>query len=250
MEKRTLLQMINDVAGSCDYETVSAVSETPESEQIARIIRNEYSKLMDRDDWPHLNLMTELTGLADVTRPNFMQVPDGVATVKSIWYDVTETGDTDKTQREITFYENPDDFLNIIYTRNTGDSNVTVFDTAEAVPIWTLTDTMPTFCTTFDDDIIIFDAYDSSEDTTMQASKSIIEGLRDSAWSNTDSFTPTMPVGMFSMFVSKCKIIANEQLRQISLPTEARDFQIALNRQSRNKRVRGESKKPNYGRGK
>lgn len=250
MEKRTLLEMLNDVAVSLDYETVSDIAETPEADSIIRIIRNEYSKLMDRDDWPHLNILTELDGLADVLRPNFMQVPAGVATVNGVWYDTTLTADTNKTQKPITYYDDPDEFLEQIYTRQTGDANISIFDTAEDIPIWTYTDRAPSFCTSFDDDIIIFDAYNSAEDTTMQASKSIVRGLRDSAWTESNGFTPTMPVSMFSMFISKCKVIANEQLRQVALPTESRDYQVALNRQSRNKRVRNVAKKTNYGRGK
>lgn len=250
MEKRTLLEILNDVHVSLDYETVNAISETPESEKTARLIRGEYSKLMDRDDWPHLNVTTVLTALADVTRPNFMQVPTTVAQIDSVRYNITETGDTNNSMKSITFYENPNDFLDIIYSRNTGDSNVSVFNTAEGIPIWTITDKAPTFCTTFDDNILIFDSYDSSEDTTMQSSKSLVMGLRASAWTESDSFTPFMPVGMVSMFISKCKVIANEQLRQVSLPTESRDYQVALNRQSRKKRVNNKVTKPNYGRGK
>ena len=250
MEKRTLLEILNDVNGSLDYENVNTIGETPESEQVIRLIRGEYSKLMDRDDWPHLNVTTVLTALADVTRPNFMKVPATIAQIDSIRYNSTETGDTNNKITSITYYEDPNDFLDKIYSRNTGDSNVTVFNTAEGIPIWTITDQAPSFCTSFDDDIIIFDAYDSAEDTTLQASKSLVMGLRGSAWVEEDSFTPFMPVGMFSMFISKCKVVANEQLRQVSLATESRDFQVALNRQSRQKRVKNKITKPNYGRGK
>jgi hypothetical protein len=250
MESRTLLEILNDVNVSLDYATVNTIGETPESDQVVRLIRGEYSKLMDRDDWPHLNVTTTLDGLSDVTRPNFMKVPADVAQVDSIRYNNTETGDTNNKMKSITYYEDPNDFLDKIYSRNTGDSNVSVFNTAEGVPIWVITDQAPSFCTSFDDDIIIFDAYDSAEDTTLQSSKSLVMGLRGSAWTEDDSFTPFMPVGMFSMFISKCKIIANEQLRQVSLPTETRDHQVALNRQSRKKRVNNKITKPNYGRGK
>jgi hypothetical protein len=248
MEKRTLLEMINDVAISLDYETVNNVSETPESERVANIIRNEYAKMMASLDYPHLKVATQLEGLGDVTRPNFMKVPDLISRVYSIRYDTTESGDTNSRIGGITFYEDPEEFLDLIYSRNTGDDNVEVYTTAEGVPIWTLTDTAPTFCTTFDDNILIFDAYDSAVDNTLQASKSLARGLRANAWVLANNFTPLMPVNMFPTFVSKCKVVANEQLRQVTLTTEARDAQIGLNRLSHSKRVREQKRKPNYGR--
>ena len=249
MERRTLLEMINDVMVSLDYETISNIGDTEESERVARIIRNEYSKLMDRLDWPHVKVVDQLNGLGDVTQPNFMQVPSTLAQIDSIRYDVTETGDAGKTIQDVTFYEDPNDFLDLVYSRNTGDSNVSIYNTGDGIPIWTLTDTGPSFCTTFDDDTIIFDAYNSSEDTTLQASKSIVRGLRGASWTEDESFTPSMPVDMFSLFVSKCKVVANEQLRQVTLATEARDSQILLNRASHKRRVRNYNRKPNYGRG-
>lgn len=249
MEKRTLLEMVNDVAVSLDYETVNNIGDTPESERIERIIRNEYSKLSDDMSWPHLKVMTELNGLADATRPNFMQVPTTVAQVDEIQYDTTITGDTNRSIKKITICEDPSDFLDIIYSRNTGDSNVSVYNTAEGVPIWTITDKMPEYCTTFDDDVIIFDSYYSAEDSTLQGSKSILRGLRGDTWTTSDTFVPLMPVNMFSTFVSKCKVVANEQLRQVALNSEARDNRVAMNRQRRNKRVKAAVTKPNYGRG-
>lgn len=249
MEKRTLLEIINDCMVSMDGETVSDISDTPESEQVARIIRNEYSKLMSRLDWKHLKVVDQLDGLADVTQPNFMKVPATIAQIDSIRYDATETGDTNKNIVDVTFYEDPNDFLDMIYSRNTGDSNVSIFTTDDGIPIWTLTDEAPSYCTTFDDDTIIFDAYNAAEDSTLQASKSIVRGLRSSGWTENKDFTPNMPIDMFPLFVSKCKVIVNEQLRQLSLPSELRDSEILLNRQRRKSRVNNVNRKPNYGRG-
>ena len=248
MEKRTLLEIINDVMVSLEYDTVSAIDETEEAERVARLIRNEYSKLSDSEDWPHLKIATQLTALADVTRPNFMQVPTTVASIDVIRYNSTETGDTNNKMSNITIYEDPNDFLELVYGRNTGNSNVSVFNTSEGVPIWTLTDTAPTFCTSFDDDIIVFDAYNSAEDATLQASKSFVLGLRGAAWVNSASFIPPMPVNMFSMFVSKCKIVCNEVMRQVTLVSETRDHQVAQNRFKRQRRLNTKITKPRYGR--
>jgi len=248
MEKRTLLEIHNDVAVSLDYEEVSTLGETPESDQVARIIRNEYSKLMDRLDWPHLKIVTELNGLGDTARPNFMEVPSTVAMITDIRYDVTKVGDPNQIISKIKFYENPDDFLNKVYSRNTSDSNVVVYNTAEGIPIWTINDQPPTFCTTFDDNILIFDSFDNLTESTLQGSKSIVRALKGSAWVEDDNFTPDIPVNLFSTFVSKCKLVANEQLRQVTLRTEGRDFQIGLNHASRQIRIKNSVRKPNYGR--
>jgi hypothetical protein len=250
MEKRTLLQIINDVAVSMDYETVNDISDTPEAERIARIARNEYSKLMSIDEWPHLKVVAPLEGLSDVTQPNFMRVPALVAQIDSIRYTSTETGDTDESIGNVEYIENFNEFLDKIYQRNTSDDAIEIFETDDGIPIWTYTDRAPTFCTSFDDDIIIFDAYNADEDSTLQSSKSLCIGLRAVAWEDDKDFIPALPINMFAMYISKVKVVANEQLRQVALTTEANDYQFHFNRLSRKKRVNQPTNtRPNYGRG-
>lgn len=246
MEKRNLLEIVNDVATSMDYELVNTIGDTPESDQIARIIRNEYSKLMDRLDWPHLKVTTELEGLGDITQPTTMRVPDRMASIMDVRYDITAVGDIRMSTRVIDFIQDTREFLDRIYTRSTVDT--TTFTTPEGIPIWVYTDRAPSFYTTFDDNRLIFDAYDMTADTTLQGSKTICSGLRGPIWTVEDNFVPAMPVNMFSMFISKCKIVANEQLRQITLSTEIRDQQISLTHLGRQRRVQKDIQKPNYGR--
>lgn len=251
MESRSLLQIVNDVMVSLDLDQVSSITESTEAAQVAAIIRNEYYKLAADEAWDHVLVATRLDGLSDTNRPTMMKLPTTLAEVDVIKYDNTETGDTNKTITDITFYENPNDFLDLVHNRNSGDSNVLVKWTesgSQGVPVFILNDVGPTFCTTFDGTHIVFDAYNAVEDSTLQSSKSIALGLQAAAWTASETFVPDLPVRLFPLFTSKCKITANEQLRQVSLAQEKRDFAKSYNKLQRRHSIENKATKPNYGR--
>ena len=248
MESRTLLNIVNDCLDSLDYEVVSDIDESIESQKVHRIIRGQYYLLASMENWDSVTTVTQLTGLGDTTQPTVMKIPDTVATVQSIRYDNTETGDTNKTITDIVWYENPEDFLNLIYSRNTGDSNVEVKTCPTGQPIWVLNDTGPTCATIFDGKYVVFDAYNSAEENTLVAAKSVVVGIAADAWTASNSFEPPLPPLLVPAFIAKCKVVCNEYLRQVTLREDSIDSRSMINRQKRKKRVKEVKTKPNYGR--
>lgn len=248
MEKLTLLEIVQDVLSSSDSDNVSAISETVESEQIVKIARTEFNKMAAEYDWDHLYLTTQLTGLGDVTQPNFMQIPDAIAEVNSVRYNVTQSGDSDNEIKEVTIVKDSDDFLDLIYSRNTSDDDISTFNTDEGIPIWTWTNRDPEFCTTFDGKILVFDAYNSDTDTTMQESKSVVRGLKAKSWTESGSFTPDIPGRLFPLFLEKVRLKAFRWLSQKDTSEEKEEVRTMTNRLRRKKRVEVKNKVPNYGR--
>lgn len=251
MERRTLLEIVNDVNASMDYEAVDSISDTPEAEQVARLVRGEYFKFASLFEWDHIKTTTKLEGLGDTDYPTTMKIPNTVAQVVGIRYLTTESGADNENISVITFYENPQDFLDKIYLRNTSDDTVDLlYDNAEGIPLFIKTDEGPNYATTFDGIHIVFDSYDSDVDTTLQQSKSVVTGYKASAWINTNSAYPDLNVELFPLFITKCKLICNEQIRQVTLRQESRDFIRMFNRLKRKTRVQVPHRKPNYGRNK
>ena len=248
MEQRTLLEIVNDVLDSMDLEQVAGIDENLESQKVHRIIRGQYYLLASEQAWDHVKTVTQLTGLADVTMPTSMQIPSTVAQVNSVRYNTTETGDTNETMTPVTFYENPEDFLDYVYGRNTGEDNVDIVTCPTGQDIWVLNDVGPTCCTTFDGTYLVFDAYNSDEETTLHAANSVVVGLAAAAWTADDSFVPPMPPLLVPAFISKCKVVCNEYMRQVTLREDSIDSRSMINRQKRKRRMQVVKTKPNYGR--
>lgn len=244
----SLLQLVNSVQNSMDSELVSTISETEESEQVLQIIRDVYEALITKEDWPHLKTVSQLTGLGDINRPNFMRIPDTVSEVYEVRYRTRETGTTDEKWSTLIWLE-PEDFLDRVHSRSTSNSEVSTFLTSEGIPIYTNTDKRPEFYTSFDDDILIFDSYISTEDTTLQQSKSIAKILRAPTWSDTDTFIPDLPGKMFPTLLARCKQVANEDLAEKFKRHAIEDSREGKSRMRRvARRAEPSIKRINYGR--
>lgn|SRR4030066_2283532 len=248
MYKMNLLEIVQKVLKSMDDDNVSGISDTQSAEDVASIAKDVYYDLLTKADWPHIKLVTQLTGLGDSNKPNFMRLPSDIAEITDIRYDITTPADTKKVMQSITYYEDPADFLDAVLTRNTGNSNVVIKYTTTNVPIFVLNDIGPKFCTSFDDNEIVFDAYNAAVDSTLQTTKSIVEGIKIPVWSATNSFIPDMPGRLFPMYLEKVKILANEYLRQVDLKTDKEDYKTNFNRLRRKKVVNTNVRRKNYGR--
>ncbi len=198
----TLLQVVQRTLDAMNHDSVNSISDTVESTQIAEEARVVYYDLMDRDDWPHLIQLMPLQALGDTTKPNFMRIPEDVVRIDDVRYDITSTGITSRPF-DIIDYLVPHEFLDLVLQRDPTATNTITVLNPNNVPMFIIDDARPNWWTSFDDDFIVFDAYDSGVDTTMQASKSLMLGKRIPAWTSSDTFIPDMPDQMFSVFIAE-----------------------------------------------
>lgn len=198
----TLLDLVQRVLSAMNHDSVNSISDTVESQQIADEARNVYYDLMDRADWPHLIDLMPLEALGNTSKPNFLKIPEDVVRIDDVRYEVTLSGITNRHFDSIT-YLSPQEFLDQIIPRNTDNTNVDVITNDNGVPLFIINDERPHWWTSFDDEEIVFDSYDSAVDTTLQASKSLILAKKIPTWTNSDTFIPDMPDQMFSTFVAE-----------------------------------------------
>src|SRR5690606_22458031 len=93
-----------------------------------------------------------------------------------------------------------------------GEMNVTM--NGELFPFMYRSDRHPQYYTTADDNTIIFDAYLSSLDTTLQKSKTMCLGNVYPAFLLQDSFTPDLDPSQFSYYINRAKVRAFNELKQ------------------------------------
>jgi hypothetical protein len=226
MAKLTLLEVIKDIQSSMDFEEANDIDETEEAQQITKVCRSVFNELIGIGDWAHFKQVKQLTQVGDINRPTLLSIPSGVTCVRNFKYEDTESGETNRTFKDVAWLDTGD-FLDKIYRRRTDASNTEVFDTAEGIPITVLNDIAPSYWTTFDDSIVICDSYNAESDTTLVSSKTIVEVQEDATFtmSNTFNFEP-MPNKMFPTYLARCRTKAHEyfldQLPQTDVQEAAR----------------------------
>jgi hypothetical protein len=141
----------------------------------------------------------------------------------------------------------PESFLKYTDERNSNDSNVqTVIDT---VPLYILNDRAPLYWTSFDDEYIIMDSFDSDVDSTLQASKMQVWGSREPAFTISDSFIPDLPARAFPYLLSEAKSVSFNALKQAGNPKEEQRSRRQRVWLARNARKDGSTMRlPHYGR--
>lgn len=217
--RMTLLEIVQRVLSAMNHDSVNSISSTVESRQIAEEAMVTYYDLMDRDEWPHLLQLIQLEGLSDTTKPNYMKIPAEAVRIDDIRYEDTISGGTNRSFKRI-HQLTPSEFLDMVLCRNSSDSNITVVENHNGIDMFIENDKAPEYWTTFDDEYIVFDSYDSAVETTMHANKSMVQAKVIPLWSSTDTFIPDMPDQMFSVYLSEVTAAAFTYWKQGQSPKD------------------------------
>jgi len=248
MPKLTLLEITQSILSDMDSDNVNSINDTVEALQVAEIVKTSYNEIINSRKWPHLKMMTQLEASGDNTKPVWMQIPTNVSYIDWVKYDKIKTGNTATIYQDVTCLS-PKDFLDIVMQRNEDATNITEYTDYNGTPVLVITDSAPTYYTSFDDEYIVFDSYDSAVDTTLQKSKTQVEAYKEAVWSSVDTFTPDLPAKAFPYLLAEAKSAAFTSLKQAPNPKEeqkARRQRTFLARQKWQQN--GGIKKPDYGR--
>jgi hypothetical protein len=143
----------------------------------------------------------------------------------------------------------PEDFVCYVMDRDSSlDTVETVID-YNGTPLFVINNAAPTYWTTFDDEHLVFDSYDSAQDSILQSSKTQVFGYVEPEWQMENDFVPDMPNKAFSLLVAEAKSQAFIKLKEVF---SQKDEQAATRQRgwlSREKRRSpGGTKYPDYGR--
>lgn len=248
MAKLTLLEIVQEILSDMSSDNVNSISDTEEAMQVATIVRRTFYNLYNDRIWPHTSRMLRLNSSADSNRPTHMILDENIIHLDWVRYQVQ--GDPLKSQhyREIA-YKSPEDFIALVMSRDTTKANVRVVMDYNGTPLFILTDQMPTAFTSFDDEHLVFDSYDSTVDSILQHSKTQAHGLVEPDFLMEDGFVPDVPAKAFPYFVSEAKSVAFLKVKEVFSQKDEQHAMRQKNWLSHNKhRVDGGIKYPNYGR--
>ncbi len=251
MPSKTNLDYVQDILSALDSDEVNSVSDTVESLQVLRILKRTYDSIVTRADLnEHYNLF-RLTASGDNTKPTLMTRPSGVSSLLWVKYNTETSDDTNDNYREITFLP-LDTFLNLAHQLKEDADNVGTF-THENQKFYYEDDRAPRYYTTYDDYTLIFDAYDSEVDTTLQTSKTQCYGKLDQTFSLTDTFVPFVDVEFGTLLLNEALVTAFGELKQVPNEIANKWAMRAWTKVSKAKRAIDQNRKPindqvNYGR--
>lgn len=248
--KKTLLAITQSILSDMDSDEVNSISDTVESLQVAQIIENAFYYLSSINTFPEHREIFTLDALADVDKPTHMQVPTTVSVVDWVKYDVQTATSTNLAYTDITFLA-PEDFLYQTNGRDSSDSTVqTVLENPD-VKLLIKNNGAPTYWTSFDDEFLVFDSFNSDVDTTLQKSKTMCYGVMMPVFSLTDSYVPDIDDHLFPLLENEAKSQAFLDLKQqVNPKAEQRARKILTKHQYREDRLGSERRYigPDYGR--
>ena len=207
MATMTLLDITQRILTELESDEVNSISDTVESEQVASIVRDVYFNIIDGKDWPHLRQPFKLEA-ATAAKPTHMALPSNIIDV--LWIKYNKKSATDTFDKYIPIeYKEPFDFLKITDARHSDASNVTQVTDASGIYINVLNDTQPTYYTSFDNEGIVMDSFNSAVDTTnLLQAKSQAFGKVYPTWTHTDAGIPDLPQQAFSYLLNEAKSAA------------------------------------------
>lgn len=216
MAAYTTLDYTQTILSSLDSDEVNSISDTVESLQVANIIKTVYNDIQARTDLPEHKTLFELTASGDTSAPNIMYRPSDIISIDWVQYDKILSTETDPNYQEITFMP-IGQFLVMTNTQNTDEAwidEVSLTISSDTVTFKYRNDTGPKYYTTFDDSTIVFDAYDSAVDTTLQKAKTRCYGKKDQAFQMTDTFVPFVDRDLSTLLLNEAKVLAFAELKQ------------------------------------
>lgn len=248
MAKMTLLEIVQDILNDIDADEVSSIDDTVESTQVAQIVKSTYFALVHIRNWYNNRTLVNLIASGDSSLPTHVTLPENLSELVFVNYDSAREGQNRKIFQPIK-YVYPDEFLRRQNNYNTENDNVDIIQDPSGVQLLIRNDIPPTLYTSFNDDQIVFDAYDKEVDSTIQSTKIQAMAFVTPPWEHVDEFIPKMPEEAFTLLTEEAKSKAAIKIRQVADEKAEQESRRQNNWLSRKQWiVNGGIRYPNYGR--
>jgi hypothetical protein len=190
--KKTLLEIVKAILSKADSQDVNTIADTEESMQAAEVVQSVYEDMIANRLIPEHKSIIKLTSLSDNLFPTHFIMEDNQHKVETIWYDTSTDNSFQYT--EMMWLE-PEDFLKLVDKRQSNYDSVD--DRFAGTKLRIANDSMPKWYTSFDDDHIVFDAYNNTVENTLQTSKTRAIAITYPVFSLDDDYVPDLDSNMF-----------------------------------------------------
>lgn len=203
--KMTLLKMVQNILSDMDSEEVNSISDSNEAEQIAQVIENTYFAMIASRFIPEHAQTIKLDSFSSTARPTHFRFPERVKNIESLDYNISK--ETNGVEYRRLKYLSPDDFFGLSDGRDSLSSRIQqVEDVASGSILLIRNDAMPMYYTSFDDDNIVLDSFDSSTSAILTASRTRAFGVRYPTFDSfSDTFMPDLDATLFPFLLAEAK---------------------------------------------
>lgn len=216
--KSTLLDLTQRILSALSSDEVNSISDTAESMKVAEVIRTTFFNIVARTDLPEHRTLFKLTASNDADRPVLMYKPD--PSYKIEWIKYLDTDQLYNNYKYVTILPNSE-FLDTCNFLNPDEMGVEVFEFNAGGSSFNLryrTDRTPSFCTVIKDYYVVFDAFDSALDSTLQENKTMCEGTIIPTFLMEDNFIPMLDDQQFPLLYNEAKALAFLEMKQTTHP--------------------------------
>lgn len=202
--KRSVLDMTQGILNTIDGDPVTSISDTNEAYQVALQIRQAYLSLIDEQQLPANHEMVTLEALSDTDSPHVLKLPERASRIIFFTYDVRESESAPLQYRDVA-YSAPEKFIREINKRdstNTSEHFIWSPPDQPALKLIIGNKAHPSFWTSFDDEHIVFDSFNSTVEASMQSSKTQAYCEIHPTFLVQDDFVPDLPDNLFTLLYS------------------------------------------------
>lgn len=206
--KKTLLEVVKDILSDLDSDDVNSISDTVEALQVAKIVEQAFYDLVSTREIPEHQSLIKLTPLSDSDYPTYFVLEDGQAKIDAIWYDSSD--DSTYKYTEVRYLA-PLEFLKVCDSRNS--DYILVGDKTAGTKLRITNNKAPQYYTSFDDEHVVLDSFDSGIDNTLQRHKIRAMGRTTPVFSVSDNYVPDIDSSYFPYLVQESKSRAFSTLK-------------------------------------
>jgi hypothetical protein len=249
--QRTLLEIVQDILSSIQGDSVTDISDTQQSTDVANIVRQNFYEIAATLKLPEHYTLFELTETSSST-PVQMTKPASIITIDWIKYDTED--DIGYTEPKFIPFK---EFLEMMEPLSTDYGEVDSFNfsmNSETFPLKYFNDRNPSYYTTPDQETLIFDGVDTSIESFLRKTKTECFGLKENSWTHTNAGVPPLDQKYSNLLFQQSKAQCFAELKQTENPRAQRSekrAQLSVQRRPNaidNPKQEYWTKYPNYGR--
>lgn len=180
-----------------DSEDVNSINDTIEAQQVASVVEDTYYNIIAARDLPEHNKLMTLTAMSDSNKPTHFKYPSDTKHIERVEYNIGTVAKKDFREVE---YIDP-----VVFLDRMDETGLLVETYDGNLDIFVRVDQPPRFYTSFDDEYIIMDSYDSDVEATLQSSKIRAFGSTYPSFSQVDSFEPDIDNTLMPYLLAEAK---------------------------------------------
>lgn len=215
----TLLNVVQSYMNRTSDFPVSSIFDVDTSQQAAMIAEEVYYSLIQKfRDWEFTTVVKTLDSTGDSTKPNYLVMPPELQRIDTPVIEYNNiTNDRDVDYQRVHYLQ-PHEFLDYVNKTNESTPNTEIVTDYEGTKFVIHNKRYPKVCTSLDGQRLIFDAYHSDYEDTLQASKSRVKFTKEEVFLIDDDFVIPIPHHLSELYRDLVIIECYEHLLQQNAP--------------------------------